>query len=487
MNMHPTSAKATGLSLKRIIYYLLSFLVTVCTLAPFVLFRVDYNVQLQPLPSSSSVLASNEPRLMQNNFDILPKVLVIYFPQYHADPLNDKLWGVNFTDWDNLRKAPQRNKLDLPIPRPLPYNPTVTSDATGSNHTGLGYYNLRSKEIRMHQSNLAKAHHIDGFIYHHYWFYDPSNPGPDLHAPLMDMLRDGYPDMPYFLNWCPVTWVNMWMGRPIFQPKEQKINKNNLMVLQQQYFNASKAQIKEHYDWLRQFFHTDNYIKVKGEPVFLAYQWNEEMHHVLQMLRKFAMEDGFPGMYIIIGRGAPPPHIHDTTNVDKRLSIQMKRTTQLIDMFPVEIFNQTMVYPYPKEYINKPHVLPKWCGRTNEIPAYPSPREKPEIYGVPITFDNTPRRELSNANIWNYGPPEDVVSFFRKSLTTGLTFDTCCWNESHRVLHEEERFFVINAWNEWAEGMAMEPSDVFGMKFLETVKEVKEALAKKFGNGNGCN
>ena len=32
----------------------------------------------------------------------------------------------------------------------------------------------------------------------------------------------------------------------------------------------------------------------------------------------------------------------------------------------------------------------------------------------------------------------------------------------------------------------MEPSDVFGMKFLETVKDVKEGLAKKISSGNGC-
>ena len=38
----------------------------------------------------------------------LPRVLAIVFPQYHRDPLNDKLWGKAFTDWVRVTLA---NKL----------------------------------------------------------------------------------------------------------------------------------------------------------------------------------------------------------------------------------------------------------------------------------------------------------------------------------------------------------------------------------------
>jgi hypothetical protein len=44
----------------------------------------------------------------------------------------------------------------------------------------------------------------------------------------------------------------------------------------------------------------------------------------------------------------------------------------------------------------------------------------------------------------------------------------------------DDRFVLINAWNEWAEGMAMEPSDVYGRKFLETIRDTKnEVLQSK--------
>ena len=43
-------------------------------------------------------------------------------------------------------------------------------------------------------------YNIDGFIQHHYWFYDITHPGPNLHAPLEQMLLDGYPDVPFCLS-----------------------------------------------------------------------------------------------------------------------------------------------------------------------------------------------------------------------------------------------------------------------------------------------
>lgn len=120
----------------------------------------------------------------------MPHLWVIYFPQYHPDPLNDKNWGDNFTDWVSLRKSPEKNRLGYDIPRPV------------SEDTGLGYYDLRDVRPRREQGRLAKRYGVDGFVYHHYWFYDPTHPGPNLAAPLLNMLQDGHPDVPFLFNWC---------------------------------------------------------------------------------------------------------------------------------------------------------------------------------------------------------------------------------------------------------------------------------------------
>lgn len=43
--------------------------------------------------------------------EAVTKVYAFYFPQFHRDSLNDKLWGVGFTDWDSLMSAPSVNRF----------------------------------------------------------------------------------------------------------------------------------------------------------------------------------------------------------------------------------------------------------------------------------------------------------------------------------------------------------------------------------------
>ena len=128
----------------------------------------------------------------------LPRVIALYFPQFHPDPINDRLWGANFTDWDSLRNAPKLNRMGYAIPRP----------------TELGYYDLsdETSDVRRKQGELAREHGIDAFAYHHYWFYDKKYPGPNLHRPLELMLRDGEPDVPFCLHWAAMKWVNTWQS-----------------------------------------------------------------------------------------------------------------------------------------------------------------------------------------------------------------------------------------------------------------------------------
>jgi len=227
----------------------------------------DTKLTLQSQPSINAV---------HDHDNILPRVLAFVFPQFHEESLNNRLWGKGFTDWDNLRKAPVKNRLGFNIPRP----------------TELGFYNYVDADPRKRQGELARQYGIDGFLFHHYWFNDETHPGPNFHQPLVNMLHDGYPDLPFALHWCASKWTNSWAGKvkPDFVFKEAG-------VLQKQYFpkNDDDGKITEHYNWLKQFFHHPNYIKVDGKPLLMMYQKKPGSFPVLRILRKMAIDDGFPG------------------------------------------------------------------------------------------------------------------------------------------------------------------------------------------------
>ncbi len=389
----------------------------------------------------------------------LPRILALVFPQFHRDPLNDNLWGEGFTDWNNLKAAPKKNKLDYDIPRP----------------TELGYYDLTKLEPRKKQGELANEYGLDGFIYHHYWFYDPKHPGPTLHAPLEAMLKDGHPDIPFALDWVAVKWDKSWHGnvREDFEYPEPN-------VLQKQYFptDPNDPAITEHYKWLRRFFHHPNYIKVDGQPFLMIYQKKPGSFPVLGRLRELAKEDGFPGLYITVGFHRPHGHLQPNVDLQKYQIPKSKRVAW-------KGFNRTVAYPAPSEF-NKMTTLhvPQWCSQE----ALEAEKERPvqhidEIPGVITSFDNTPRRNFNDAFLWSGEEPENVVDRFRASLYAASYYETCCFRnlKGVEVKEDDDRFIIINAFNEWAEGMVMEPSDVFGRSFLEVVKETKLLLST-----NGC-
>ena len=417
-----------------------------------------------PLPSASSSGLKH---------DLMPRILALYFPQYHRDPLNDKHWGDNFTDWVSLMASPRLNNAGFEIPRP----------------TELGYYDLSNTEPRKLQGELAKQYGIDGFIFHHYWFYDRMNPGPSLATPLISMLEDGHPNIPFFFNWCTVKWVNLWMGnavnqttptKPCFQKRKGRQERVRCppTTLQEQYFDPSREEIETHYQWLSRFFHHDNYIRIRNQPVMLLYFYDVRANPIIQDLRRLAVKDGFDGIYWIVGRSAAPDEIfafpesdnNGTMTADQEhLMNRMKKLTQTLDLFPMEIFNQSMTYPYPLQWLTSTFKIPQWCqmGQLREVAA---PDTLQEVTGIITSFDNTPRRKFNDATIYGADTPDRILSRFRTNLHTALHYSACCQRRT------DDQFVAINAWNEWGEGMAIEPSDTYGRGFLEIIKSVKKEL-----------
>lgn len=413
------------------------------------------------LPSEENATLLHKDKREEENF--LPRVLAFVFPQFHQDSLNNYIWGEGFTDWDSLRKAPEKNRLGFRIPRP----------------TELGYYNYSDTVPRRKQGELANQYGIDGFIFHHYWFNDETHPGPNLHEPLVNMLRDGYPDVPFALHWCAQKWIVTWNAQvaPDFKfPKSD--------VLQDQYFPSDEEKIEEHYNWLKQFFHHPNYIKVDGKPLFMVYQKKRGHLHWLPKLRDLAKLDGFPGLYFVAGVSKPHEHLLkvEGEEFEGPITAAEKQKERLFGNYGGKLFEKILAYPNPSDWAEGRSLeIPTWCVDKIEKDKKKVQRGR-EIAGIINSFDNTPRRNYTNSRLFTTGKPDEVVEMFRKSFDAALYYEACCFSDVNdrlsKVQKDDDRFILINAMNEWAEGMALEPSDAYGRKFLETIRDTKDDISK---------
>ena len=371
------------------------------------------------------------------------RVFAIYFPQFHEDPTNNRLWGRGFTDWDRVRQHAGRvNRYGNRIPQP----------------GELGYYNLSATEVRRRQARLAREFGVDGFLYYHYWFGGPGQ-GPVLADPLERMLRDGEPDLPFAFIWANEHWSASWHGAA----------KPGGTTLIEQLYPEDSELILDHYRHLRQFFHHKNYIKVDGAPLFMPYRLNRHQYDreilseavaYIRALSALATGDGFPGLHI------PFPALFGEHE------LYTSHPSALPPM-PSPIDDAVVFWAYPTLLPNRQIEIPPRCKKRYSI----FNDEVPHYLGLTTVFDHSLRRTWGKAFVWQREFSRyNATASFELDLMRALMFERCCQNP--KVRQRGGKFLMINAWNEWGEGMALEPSDAYGYEFLRAIKRAKKVVSE---------
>lgn len=187
----------------------------------------------------------------------------------------------------------------------------------------------------------------------------------------------------------------------------------------------------------------------------------------------------YPGLYIAVGLTKPHDDLMDIGDLSQYDTKPQKAKVA----FRKFEFDKVVSYPNPTEW-NEKRVLkvPAWCEGSNSE-RFGKNRLR-DIAGIISSFDNTPRRNFDEANLWSSDLPNIVIERFRQSLHAAIYYESCCFpndTKKAKLKEDDDRFIVINAMNEWAEGMALEPSDTFGRQFLETIHDTKLKILQ-----NGC-
>eukprot|EP00439_Symbiodinium_sp_Y106_P039469 s267_g4.t2 len=214
-----------------------------------------------------------------------PKVMAIYFPQYHQFPENDAFHGEGFTEWTHLKPfVDEANELRKPLAAEM---------------GGLDYYDLTDRKVRKHQADLAKQYGVHGFMFYHYWFSGQGvkNSSVMWKIPHM-MLQDGQPDMPFFFSWANRRWERGYGEHATGE-----------VLIDQDYSNESGW--KEHFEYLLPYFQHRLYKKVDNKPIFAIYfpqEIGDKLGPMMNNWHQLAKQNGFNGIYFlrtVSGAGGP--------------------------------------------------------------------------------------------------------------------------------------------------------------------------------------
>lgn len=352
------------------------------------------------------------------------KIITMYLPQFHRVEENDKWWGQGFTDWVAVKDA------------------TPLFDGHYQPRTPLNdnYYDLLNKNTMKNQEKLMKKYHIYGQCFYHYWF---QNGKKILEKPAEKLLEWDDIDIPFCFSWANESWTRTWSNltdKNTWASKfevEKHAGDDKGILLNQKYGN--KVDWEEHFNYLLPFFKDRRYIRIEDKPIFVFYKPDIIIciDQMIEYWNELAEKNGLKGIYFIGSNTLKKSYLNAIVWQEPQMSLTYvnQETTNI----------KSTCFSFNKVW---QQIL------SNE----PKHDEKVFLGGF-VGYDDTPRRGKGGTIIIDSNP-EKFKSYFNKLL---------CKSE---VLNSE--FIFINAWNEWGEGMYLEPDEKYKYQYLSAIKKVME-------------
>jgi hypothetical protein len=350
------------------------------------------------------------------------RLIAFHLPQFHPIPENDRWWGKGFTEWTNVAKA-----------RPLfrgHDQPRLPAD--------LGYYDLRLPEVRAAQAELAEKYGIEGFCYWHYWFHGKRL----LQRPVDEILASGQPDFPFCLAWANESWSRSWLG-------------DTREVLIEQTYSVEDD--RAHARWLGRVCADPRYIRIHGRPMIVIYKPASlpDSRRTTDIFRHEFQRSGLPEPYLV-GIDAHSP-LCDMRELGFDMTEHHEPQLGVLgpDAFSDAALPSKLTRNLKRGVFSSAFKIYSYTEATGLMA-----RVRPEFVHFPCCFagwDNTARRGRHAIVMVDASPAlfGEQVSLMVRSV---------------QQKPEDERIVFINAWNEWAEGMYLEPDLKHGHDFLEAVR-----------------
>ncbi len=363
------------------------------------------------------------------------KILAAYLPQFHRTPENDAWWGEGFTDWVAAKNA----------------KPLFPSHVQPKIPLNNNYYNLDNIETIRWQANLAKKYGVYGFAIYHYWF---SSKQQLLAKPAELLLENRDIDTHYMFIWDNNSWKRTWSKlkandwSPIYDNKGTSTSQQNSRQdgLLAELIYGDEKEWKAHFDYLLPFFKDERYVKINNKPLFGFYQPRNNFPVIRRMAEywdKLAKEVGFNGIICMTHVNRTQSYLEykfvnhplgSLPNFSQALILHIKIFIAKI-LHKLLIFNYDSIWKKTLKNAKKSDSKTFLCGT--------------------VSYDDTPRRGIRGRIFYGATPQK-----FQHYLTELLRISK----------KQGKEYMFVTAWNEWGEGMCLEPDEENGYGYLEALQ-----------------
>lgn len=361
------------------------------------------------------------------------KPFVIYFPQFYPTATNNHAWGHGFTDWSLVANANLRDLWARRAPQ-------------------RGFYDGASPNVHQAQIDEMKHFGLGGFAVYHYWFYTHQ----ELGAFESTILTRG-PGLPWFLIWASESWSKRWLGdpTPILRLTEA----------------PTDADIGNHCDYLAKCFECSDYLRIDGRPLFIFYN-----------LSHFKNPEGILAHY----RMAMKQRGHDVCLghfIKNPFDVQYSRLVDITYLFEPRLFfgmqrngrggAAKLIYDVVKSVLGEA-VLSRLMLLMDRV------QQRGTTYDAKLFISYLQSEERAAVIRSVQGPVQDVLSpgwnntpRYSERFTAMESIDAQVF--SRLLMESSDRCKLlpplVNAWNEWSEGAAIEPCAYLGTRYLDAILE----------------
>lgn len=350
----------------------------------------------------------------------IPKIYAIYLPQFHRVKENDLWWGEGFTEWKTVRNA-----------KPL---------FEGHNQPlqPLCCYDLLDKHVMQEQADYMQKYGIDGMCFYHYYF---ENGKKILEKPAENLLEWTDINMPFCFYWANESWVRSWSniaGNCWTEVYENSMDQNERGILLKQDYGREQ-EWEEHFRYMLPFFKDERYLKKDGKPIFIIYAPDEIecLEDMKECWDKLVCQAGFPGIYYIGNR--------ESKNILDAVLIQEPQAAMRHKFFQNDKGIRSLL-EYDDVWKNILNLQIQMDEKKKYLCGFPG-------------YDDTPRHG-KNGTIVTGATPQKFKNYMIRLLL--------------KACRKDCDFLFLNAWNEWGEGMYLEPDKKWGFQYLEALKDAKE-------------